>query len=55
VHGDRRVELVSGVAEGDLVVVRGQTRLVDGGPVSLRTADGAPLDRPPRSGTMAER
>lgn len=42
-HLERRVELRGAVQAGDLVVVRGQTLLVDGAPVSLRDAAGRPL------------
>lgn len=43
-HRDDLVEIRSGVAAGDFVVVRGQAGLVDGSPVSLRNADGTPFD-----------
>jgi len=43
-YRDGRVEVRSGVAAGDWIVVRGQAGLVDGSPVSLRRPDGAPLD-----------
>lgn len=36
------VEVVSGLSVGDTVVVRGQTGLIDGSPVSLRDTAGAP-------------
>jgi membrane fusion protein (multidrug efflux system) len=44
VFHDGRVEVVEGIAPGDLVVVRGQEQLVDGSPVSVRNAQGAPRD-----------
>ena len=37
-----RVEVIDGLAIGDQVVVRGQAQLVDGSPVTLRDAKGAP-------------
>ncbi|RIL06097.1 MAG: hypothetical protein DCC71_08075 [Proteobacteria bacterium] len=41
-YHEGRVEVVEGLAPGDLVVVRGQDKLVDGSPVSVRDAQGAP-------------
>jgi hypothetical protein len=43
--GRHRGELVevAGVEAGEYVVVRGQAGLIDGSPVSLRDADGAPV------------
>jgi len=38
---DGRVEVIEGIAPGDLVVVRGQEQLADGSPVSVRNAQGA--------------
>ena len=38
------VEVVGGIAAGDWIVVRGQTALVDGSPVSLHDEDGVPMD-----------
>jgi membrane fusion protein (multidrug efflux system) len=40
VRMDGLVEITSGVGPGDAVVVRGQTRLVDGSVVDVRTANG---------------
>lgn len=40
VHRDGLVEVVKGLAHGDVVVVRGQARLIDGSPVDIRTATG---------------
>ncbi len=44
VHRDGLVEVVSGLASDDVVVVRGQTRLIDGSLVDVRTATG---EKPP--------
>lgn len=38
------IEIRSGVAEGEWVVVRGQSNLVDGSPVTLRNEDGSDFD-----------
>jgi multidrug efflux pump subunit AcrA (membrane-fusion protein) len=38
---DGFVEVRSGLAAGDLVVVRGHSTLVDGSPISARNADGS--------------
>jgi membrane fusion protein (multidrug efflux system) len=46
-----RVEVSEGLSIGDQVVVRGQEQLIDGSPVSLRDANGAPLE--PSSGVGA--
>lgn len=43
---DGWVEITEGLSPGDFIVVRGQEILVDGGLVSLRSADGKPLDSP---------
>ncbi len=40
VHRDGLVEVTGGLAAGDVVVVRGQTELIDGSVVDVRTADG---------------
>jgi membrane fusion protein (multidrug efflux system) len=40
---DGKVEVRSGLAAGDHVVVRGQNELIDGGAVSVRDASGAPI------------
>lgn len=40
------IEVRGGLVPGDRVVVRGQRDLVDGGVVSIRTADGRPVDEP---------
>ncbi len=42
VFRDGRVEVVEGLDVGDVVVVRGHARLVDGAAVDVRTASGAP-------------
>lgn len=42
-HRDQLVELRGGIGLGDLVVVRGQTTLVDRSPVLLRNHDGKPV------------
>lgn len=44
VFREDRVEVHSGIAAGDWIVVRGQTALVDGSPVSLHNEDGTPMD-----------
>jgi len=41
------VEISSGLSPGDVVVVRGQSRIDDGVAVSVRLADGQPADAPP--------
>jgi membrane fusion protein (multidrug efflux system) len=41
---DDLVEVRGGVAAGDWIVVRGQTGLVDGSPVSLHDENGKPVD-----------
>lgn len=41
-----KVEVLEGIAAGDLVVVRGQEQLVDGIAVSIRDAKGAPATAP---------
>jgi membrane fusion protein (multidrug efflux system) len=38
------VEIASGIVTGDRIVVRGQFRLTDGQPVSLRTPSGEAID-----------
>lgn len=43
VYRDGYVEAVEGVAAGELVVVRGQARLLDGSVVDVRTEDGEPV------------
>jgi len=43
---DGRVEVRSGLAAGDRVVVRGQNELVDGSPVSVRDVAGKPVPAP---------
>jgi RND family efflux transporter MFP subunit len=52
-YDDRLVEVRSGVAPGDWIVLRGQAGLVDGSPVSLRQPDGSPAPElvSPRGGT----
>lgn len=47
---DGWVEATSGVRAGDRVVVRGQSRLVDGSPVDVRNADGTPAGGPSMAG-----
>jgi membrane fusion protein (multidrug efflux system) len=42
VHREGWIEIVSGLSAQDVVVVRGQARLVDGSVVLLRNADGGP-------------
>ena len=44
VFRDGLAEVVSGVAVGEQVIVRGSSRLVDGSLVELRRADGSPVD-----------
>jgi membrane fusion protein (multidrug efflux system) len=53
VHLDGWVEVSSGLSPGDVVVVRGQTRIDDGVAVSVRQADGQPLEATPVA-TQAE-
>ncbi len=53
VHLDGWVEISSGLSPGDVVVVRGQTRIDDGVAVSVRQADGQPLEGSPVA-TQAE-
>jgi membrane fusion protein (multidrug efflux system) len=53
VHLDGWVEISSGLSPGDVVVVRGQTRIDDGVAVSVRQADGRPLESSPAT-TQAE-
>jgi membrane fusion protein, multidrug efflux system len=50
VFRDGWVEAVEGVAAGELVVVRGQARLIDGSPVDVRRPDGSPLGAPEMAG-----
>lgn len=45
-HHDGMVEVVKGLAPGDLVVLRGQTGLVDGSLVSPRNVDGSEVGAP---------
>jgi membrane fusion protein (multidrug efflux system) len=45
-HHDGSVEIVKGLAPGDLVVLRGQTGLVDGALVSPRNSDGSEAGAP---------
>jgi membrane fusion protein (multidrug efflux system) len=52
---DGRVEVSEGLAVGDPVVVRGQAQLVDGSPVQLRDAKGAPAGAAAGVGTSAEK
>jgi hypothetical protein len=46
VFADGWVEVRGPIGEGDQVVVRGQSGLVDGGVVSIRSRDGRPIDQP---------
>lgn len=46
VFADGWVEVRGPIGEGDQVVVRGQSGLVDGGVVSIRGRDGRPIDEP---------
>ena len=46
VFNDGWVEVRGAIGEGDHVMVRGQSGLVDGGVVSIRTRDGRPIDQP---------
>jgi hypothetical protein len=39
-HRDGLVEIVKGLSPDDVVIVRGQTRLIDGSRVDVRTATG---------------
>jgi membrane fusion protein (multidrug efflux system) len=50
---DGWVEVSSGLSPGDVVVVRGQTRIDDGVAVSVRQADGQPVEASPVA-TQAE-
>jgi membrane fusion protein (multidrug efflux system) len=52
VFRDGRVEATVGLRVGERVVVRGHSRLVDGSPVDVRTAEGEPVagDGSPRQG-----
>lgn len=43
-HREALMEIRGGVEAGDWVVVRGQSGLVDGSPVSLRNEDGSPFN-----------
>jgi membrane fusion protein (multidrug efflux system) len=47
---DGYVEVVEGLAEGDVIVVRGHARLVDGSPVEVRTRTGEPAVAARRDG-----
>jgi membrane fusion protein (multidrug efflux system) len=49
------VEIVEGLAEGETVVVRGHTNLVDGALVRVTQAPGASRDGVARSGELADR
>jgi membrane fusion protein (multidrug efflux system) len=51
VFRDGFVEVAEGLAAGDLVVVRGQSELVDGSPVSVRDAAGVPAAAGARGST----
>jgi membrane fusion protein (multidrug efflux system) len=46
VFQDGYVEVIEGLAVGDLVVLRGHANLVDGAVVALRHLDGSPADAP---------
>ncbi len=46
VHHDGYVEVVNGLAPGDMIVSRGQARLVEGQPVVPRNPDGTLVGRP---------
>ena len=50
VFEDGYVEALSGVAPGERVVVRGQSRLLDGSVVEVRTEDGEPVVAAPADG-----
>ncbi len=52
-HREGHVEAIGSLAVGDRVIVRGQVGLIDGAKVSLRSADGAPLES--AAGTEASR
>jgi membrane fusion protein (multidrug efflux system) len=54
-YHDGLVEVRSGVAPGDWIVLRGQAALVDGSPVSLRNEDGSPASEPLLVGTSGDR
>jgi len=54
VHDDGWIEIVEGLAPTDVVVVRGQTRLIDGSVVAVRTADGK-VPTPSEAATQASR
>jgi len=48
------VEVIEGLAEEDVVVVRGHAALMDGAAVSVRNFDGTPVNRPIASGPDGE-
>jgi membrane fusion protein, multidrug efflux system len=53
VHKNGRVEITEGLANGDKVVIRGHTALVDGAVVSVRNADGSVSEPDVASGSGA--
>ena len=42
IHRDGQIELLDGIAPGDVVIVRGHTVLANGSRVSVRNEDGTP-------------
>jgi membrane fusion protein (multidrug efflux system) len=54
VHVDGTLEVVSGLAGGDLIVRRGHTRLIDGSLVAMRNPDGSSVTPPVAEGRPHE-
>jgi membrane fusion protein (multidrug efflux system) len=54
IHRNARVEVIDGLANGDRVVTRGHTALVDGAVVAVRGGDGAGSEPDVASGTPAQ-
>ena len=55
VHKGGKVEIVEGLANGDKVVTRGHTALVDGAVVAVRNADGSVTEPDVASGAPPKR
>jgi len=55
VHKNGKVEITEGLANGDKVVIRGHTALVDGAVVAVRNADGSVIEPDVASGAAAAR